>query len=85
MCLTREHLELLTARNEEDYSAKRIGYETYIRFGDQSERCEGCPLLSNGVQGDMFEECRLRLLRFFIAGRRDDELRLSEQAEVKKL
>ncbi len=79
MCLSREHLAFLEARNEEDYEQGRIGYETHVRFADQSSRCAGCDLLDNGRQGDMLEECRLRILRFFISGRQDDERRLAGQ------
>ncbi|MDF1562168.1 MAG: hypothetical protein P1V51_03945 [Deltaproteobacteria bacterium] len=79
MCISRQHLTYLVDRNEEDYERGNIGYETHVRFVDQSTRCETCTLLDNGRQGDMMEECRLRILRFFIAGRRDDERRLSDQ------
>ena len=79
MCISREHLVYLADRNEEDYAVGRIGYETHIRFDDQASRCERCELLGNARQGDMMEDCRLRILRFFIAGRRDDEKRLADR------
>ncbi|RMG11102.1 MAG: hypothetical protein D6729_18475 [Deltaproteobacteria bacterium] len=72
MCIARRHLDYLVARNEEDRAAGRIGYETHLRFEDLAERCRECPLLDNGRQGDMYEECRIRLLRYFVAARRDD-------------
>lgn len=77
MCISRKHLEFLVERNERDHDAELIGYETHLRFEDQSERCLECPLFDNGKQKDMYEECRVRILRFFISGRRDDEKRLA--------
>ena len=77
VCISRSHLTFLGRSNEEDYAAQRIGYETWVRFTDQAERCRECPLLENGAQGDMFEECRVRLLRFFISAKRDDAERLA--------
>lgn len=76
VCISRSHLAFLERSNEEDYAAGRIGYETWVRFSDHAERCWECPLLENGVHGDMFEECRVRLLRFFISAKRDDAERL---------
>jgi hypothetical protein len=75
MCISRTHLDYLEERNETDFREKRIGYETYVRFADQSRRCWECPLMDNGLQGDMLEECRLRMLRYFVAAKRDDAQR----------
>jgi len=81
MCLSTAHLKFLEESNETDHAAGRASYETYVRFTDQAERCWECPLRDNGVQGDMFEACRVRLLRFYIASKRDDAVRLAGLVE----
>ncbi|MFW5878388.1 MAG: hypothetical protein ACOCVR_01085 [Myxococcota bacterium] len=72
MCVSRRHLALLEAQNEEHFRKGLIGYETYVRFADQSRRCWECSLMDNGRQGDMLDECRLRMLRYFVSAKRDD-------------
>lgn len=81
MCLTRDHLQFLDETNEADYAAERIGYETYVRFQDQHDRCVECPLLDNGRQGDMYEDCRVHFLRFYISAKRDDDRRYQTMRE----
>ena len=72
MCVSRRHLAYLEGKNEDHFREKLISYETYVRFADQSRRCWECPLMDNGLQGDMLDECRLRMLRYFVAAKRDD-------------
>lgn len=72
MCVSRRHLVYLETKNEDHFRDGLIGYETYVRFADQAQRCWDCSLMDNGVQGDMLDECRLRLLRYFVAAKRDD-------------
>ena len=79
MCISRAHLDYLVARNESDYAAGRIGYETHVRFDTLAEQCRACPLMDNGRQGDMYETCRVQLLRYFVAARRDDSRVLRER------
>ena len=78
MCISRVYLDYLDVVNEEDYKAARIGYETYVRFADHSLQCRQCELLDNGKQGDIYDECRIRALRFFVSAKRDDAKRLAK-------
>ncbi len=82
MCISSRHLEFLETTTKAEYEAGRLGYETWVRLEDQAERCWECPLRDNGQQGDMFEACRVRLLRFHIATKRDDARYLEAQAKA---
>jgi hypothetical protein len=83
MCIARKHLDFLDERNERDYKAGDIGYETYVRFADHVHQCRQCDLLDNGRQGDIYDECRVRILRYFISAKRDDMRRLVQLMGVR--
>jgi hypothetical protein len=77
MCISRKHLDFMSGINDGHYKAGRIGYETYIRFAEHAGICQKCELLDNGTQGDIFNECRVRVLRYFVSAKRDDAARLT--------
>lgn len=85
MCISRKNLDYLDVCNEQDYRSGKIGYETYVRFADHALQCRQCELLDNGKQGDIYDECRTRVLRFFVAAKRDDAKRLDEMIRTGKI
>jgi hypothetical protein len=76
MCISRKHLAFLEAQNERDYMDEKITSETHLLFNEHRGHCQGCDRLDNGVQGDLYDECRLRILRYFVSAKRDDTERL---------
>lgn len=78
MCISRANLDFLDVANERDYKSGKIGYETYVRFADHALQCRQCELLDNGKQGDIYDECRVRVLRYFVAAKRDDAKRIAQ-------
>ncbi len=73
MCLTKRHVTYLEESNEREFRAGKISYETYVRFCDIVDRCQGCELMNNGMHGDIMGECRLHFLRVFVSMKRDGE------------